>query len=524
MSKNWSGIFALLVALAFSAKAQTLEFDSEVYQVNEGAGTVTLTVIKTGPATGPISVHYATEDRVELSFATAGSDYTSTSGDLTFAPNETSKQFTVPILEDTAYESAEVFRVVLSNPTGGAAVRHPSTAQVNIFENDPPPTVQFGSTNYDVGEAGGVATLNITKSGATSVRATVYYKTRDGTAKAPSDYTSTGDDLTASVVFEPNETNKEIQIPIRNDGYRETNETFEVFFTVILDAAPGTPATATVTIFDDDPLAEQAPAKALNMSTRASVQTGSRILIGGFIITGDANQMKYVIVRGLGPSLAQNGVPSNAVLLDPVLQVNRADGSVIAINDDWQDDPANPGQLGSTGYKPKDDREAAILVALPAGAYTAFVTGKDQTQGIGLVEVYDLNDQAGPELANISTRGYVGMENDVMVGGFILGGEAGSVRIAIRGLGPSLASSGLNGVLPDPALELIDENGNLLAHNDDWETDSVSAAQLTANGLALPNTKESGIFISLPRGQFTAVMTGKHIGVGLGLIEIYNLK
>jgi hypothetical protein len=91
-------------------------------------------------------------------------------------------------------------------------------------------------------------------------------------------------------------------------------------------------------------------------------------------------------------------------------------------------------------------------------------------------------------------------------------------------LGPSLANSGLNGVLQDPALVLVNENGNPLATNDDWERDPVSAAQLTANGLALPNTKESGIFISLPPGQFTAVMHGKNTGVGIGLIEIYNLK
>jgi hypothetical protein len=165
-----------------------------------------------------------------------------------------------------------------------------------------------------------------------------------------------------------------------------------------------------------------------------------------------------------------------------------------------------------------------FLATLQAGAYTAFVTGKNQTQGIGLVEVYDINGQAPPELANLSTRGYVGQENHVMIAGFILGSEAGSVRIAIRGLGPSLANYGLNHVLPDPALELRNTNGAGIATNDDWQSDALSAAQLTAHGLALPNSKESGIFVTLPPGQYTAILNGKFVGTGIGLVEVYNLK
>ena len=522
MSKHSLGLFAIVVAFGLSARAQTLEFSSEAYNVNEGAGTVTLTVLKTGDAPGPISVHYATENRAEPSFATAGRDYTATSGDLTFAPNETSKQFTVPIVEDTTFENTEVFRVILSNPTGGAAVRAPSTAQVHIVENDAAPRVQFSSPDYAAKEGDGFATLVITKLGATEVGVTAHYKTRDGTATAPSDYTFTGDDLTASVFFEPAEQSKTIQIPLNNDGFVEPTETFQVFFTVVFNGAVGTPDTATVTITDDDPQGAQPPVKALNISTRAHVLTGDRVMIAGFIVTG--NDSKRVILRALGPSLIGNGVPSNAALLDPILQLNRADGTVISANDNWKEDPATVAQITGTQWEPKDDRESVIIVTLPAGTYTAFVKGKGQNGGIALGEVYGTNPNAEAELANISTRGYVGMENDVMIGGFILGHNPGSARIAIRGLGPSLANSGLNGVLQDPAVVLVNENGSPLAGNDDSETDPVSAAQLTANGLALPHPKESGIFISLPPGQFTAVMTGKNIGVGLGLIEIYNLE
>lgn len=523
MKKSSLGLVAVLAALAGSVHAQTLEFSSSVYQVNEGAATVTLTVIKSGTASGTVTVAYATSDNpADPTSAAASQDYMTNTGTLVFGPSETMKQFTVPILEDSIYEGTETFSVTLSNPTGGAAVRDPFTAQVQITENDPQPTVQFSATNYDVNESAGNATLTITKTGTTDAAATVYYKTRDGTAATPPDYTSVGDDLSASVVFEPAETSKDIQIPLHNDAYLEPNETFEVFFTVVLGATPGTPATATVTIIDDDPQGQPPPAKALNISTRASVQTGDRILIGGFIVTG--NQTKYVVLRGLGPSLAQAGVPPNAVLLDPVIQLNRADGTVIAMNDNWKDDPAHQFQFGGTVYEPKDDREALLLVTVQGGAYTVFLTGKNQTQGIGLVEVYDINGKGEPELANLSTRGYVGQENDVMIGGFILGNEPGSVQVAIRGLGPSLANAGLTGVLPDPALELHDANGNLVAANDNWQSDPTSAAQLLAHGLALPDSKEAGLVVTLPPGAFTAILNGKFVGTGIGLVEVYNLK
>ncbi|HKP93535.1 MAG TPA: hypothetical protein VJS88_06535, partial [Chthoniobacterales bacterium] len=318
------------------------------------------------------------------------------------------------------------------------------------------------------------------------------------------------------------ETSKEIEIPIHDDPYLEPNETFQVYFTVVMGGSPGTPGTATVTIIDDDPNGSPPPAKALNISTRAPVQTGERILIGGFIVTGNDN--KHVIIRGLGPSLGQNGIPSNQALQDPVLQLNAADGSVLGVNDNWRDDIATRFQIEGTIYEPKDERESVILAVLEPGAYTVFVTGRNQTQGIGLVEVYDPNGAADAELRNVSTRGQVGQENDVMIAGFILGNENGSVQVAVRGLGPSLSKFGLSHVLPDPALEVHNADGTGFASNDDWESDAVAATQLTAHGLALSDPKESGLFLVLPPGQYTAILHGKNIGAGLGLVEVFNLK
>jgi hypothetical protein len=150
------------------------------------------------------------------------------------------------------------------------------------------------------------------------------------------------------------------------------------------------------------------------------------------------------------------------------------------------------------------------------------MAGKNQTSGLGLVEIYDADQAAASQLANISTRGFVQTGDDVMIGGFILGQGSGGVAVAVRGLGPSLGQAGLIDVLADPSLELHDGNGALLIANDNWQDDPVSAAQLTAHALAPSNSLESGIFITLPPGLFTAILAGKNGGVGLGLVEIYS--
>jgi hypothetical protein len=222
----------------------------------------------------------------------------------------------------------------------------------------------------------------------------------------------------------------------------------------------------------------------------------------------------------MGPSLASAGVPANQVLLDPVLELHGPAG-VIAQNDNWKDSPSR-GLFEGTPFQPNDDREAVIVATVQPGAYTCLLTGKNQTTGVALVETYDIDQTADSELANISTRGFVQTGNNVLIGGFILGG-GGDAQVAVRGLGPSLSQFGLSNTLTDPTIELRNSNGSILISNDNWMDDPASATQLTAHGLALPDTRESGIFTTLPPGQFTAILAGKNGTVGLGLVEVYNV-
>ena len=237
------------------------------------------------------------------------------------------------------------------------------------------------------------------------------------------------------------------------------------------------------------------------------VQTGDGVGIGGFIITGSVP--KQVTVRGLGPSLAGLGVPNP--LVDPILELHGPSGFVTIINDNWRD--SQDECLATPDLRPTNDLESALCgLTLDPGAYTAIVRGQNNGTGIGLVEVYDLGPAAS-KLANISTRAFVGTGATVMIGGFILGGGASS-HIEIFGIGPSLAASGVSGVLADPTLELRDSSGALVASND-------NCGAIFTRPL---DPAEACIDVSLPPGAFTAILAGNDGGTGIGLVEVYHLQ
>ena len=261
----------------------------------------------------------------------------------------------------------------------------------------------------------------------------------------------------------------------------------------------------------------------LNISTRLRVEQGDDALIGGFIITG--TESKKVIIRGIGPSLGAFGIAGT--LQDPTLELH--DGSnnnaVIAFNDNWQD--AQATEIQASGVPPSDPREAAIIRTLPAGRYSAILRGKSDTTGVGLVEVYDLSTATNSQLANLSTRGSVQTKDNVMIGGFIVGGGTGpngtgSEKVAIRALGPSLASAGVKNPLPDPILELHDSNGTGIFADDNWQ--DTQGAEIAASGFAPPDSRESVIIVTIPPGNYSAVVRGKNDSTGIGLVEVYNLQ
>jgi glucose/arabinose dehydrogenase len=258
------------------------------------------------------------------------------------------------------------------------------------------------------------------------------------------------------------------------------------------------------------------PAQALNTSGRSQVGIGENVAISGFIVTGTAS--KRVGVRGLGPSLARFGV-ANA-LADPVVALLRGNGSLVLANDNWKN--TQQTEITNAGLEPSNDKEAALIAMLTPGNYTAILTGKNGGTGVGLAEVYDLDQASDSRLANISTRAYVGTGSNVLVGGFITGNRIGATRIAIRALGPSLAQFGITNPLPDPTLQVFDKNGALLASNDNWQSDANQAGLISSYGLALRNNLESAIAVSLAPGSYTAIVSGKNNQTGVALVEFYD--
>jgi RHS repeat-associated protein len=262
------------------------------------------------------------------------------------------------------------------------------------------------------------------------------------------------------------------------------------------------------------------PSQLLNISTRLPVQTGDNVLIGGFIVTG--TEPKRVIIRAIGPSLAQF---FSGALADPTLELHQSDGTVIT-NDNWkindQTQQSQEAEIRATTIPPQNDLESAIVATLQAGAYTAIVRGKNNGAGIAVVEAYDLNQAANSNLANIATRGFVDTNDNVMIGGFIIGPSGGMrTTLAVRAIGPSLTAFGVPNALQDPTLAIYDANGLITGANDNWRDGQ--PAELERVGLQPNDPRESAVVLSLPPGNYTGVVRGAGDTTGVGLVEVYNI-
>jgi hypothetical protein len=258
----------------------------------------------------------------------------------------------------------------------------------------------------------------------------------------------------------------------------------------------------------------------VNLSTRAFVGTNDNQLIGGFIIQG--TQPATVILRAIGHSLRAAGV--TGPLNDPMLELHNAAGGVIATSDDWPDGP-NAATIASYHLDPSNSHESALLATLNPGNYTVVVHAYDNNDGdltgTGLFELYDLH-KTGGRAGNISTRGQVLSDDDAMIGGFIVGGGQAKA-VVVRGLGPSLAASGIANPLSNPTLELRDASGTTISSNDDW-MDGPDAGTIQTEGLGPANRFESALQAQLNAGSYTVIVRGVNNSTGIGLVEIYDLS
>jgi len=271
----------------------------------------------------------------------------------------------------------------------------------------------------------------------------------------------------------------------------------------------------------------------VNLSTRAHVGTGANIMIAGFVVGGTG--AKPLLIRAVGPALTTfDPVDLNAgvVLANPVLQLTRSDGTVLLANDGWRGDPVIAAAAASAGAfaLPAGSSDAAMVVTLPAGAYTALVTGGNGATGVALVEVYDLDTAAASRLINISTRAQAATGARSLIAGFAVAGP-GACNALIRAVGPSLtafdpADLGPTVVLADPQLALQALGGPVMATNDDWHSDqgaAIAAAAAAVNAFPLgTGSKDAALLSALRPGAYTPIVTGKDGVAGLALVEVYE--
>ncbi len=533
--KRILGFFVLAIAIAgpavsISSQAGTLplgpeagntvQFDPTTYTTSEtpGGSTVTLTITATrfGNPTTSISVNYDTRN----GSATVGTgDYVAAAGTVTFGPGETQKTISITVLDDTTIEGTENFFVDLTNASNASISPSGQTATVTIADDDAgTSTIQFGSATFGAGEGDGTANLTVVRSGGLGFTVSARYDTADQTARGGSDYAQTS----GTVTFAPGQFSKTISIPIFQDALVEDTEAFTVTLSSpSVNAAIGSPATTTVSIFDDDP--PDNTTKLANISTRGSVESGNDVMIAGFIIQGNA--FKQLVLRGLGPSLTALGVAD--AIDDPALSLLDSNGTQLASNDDYATNSASDqAVLADNGLTPQNTHESAIVFTISPGTYTAILRGK--TNGIGTVEVYDVNQTEHARLVNISTRAKVEPgDNGALIAGFIVTappGQPGAAQtVAIRAIGPSLKSFGINNALADPTLDLY-RGSQFIRANDNWQNNTLADQQaLKANGLAPANDKESALITTLDPGSYSAVVRGKGNTTGVALVEVYNV-
>ena len=274
-------------------------------------------------------------------------------------------------------------------------------------------------------------------------------------------------------------------------------------------------ADGTITVKDTALPASQT----VNLSTRMQVLTADKVGIGGFIIAGTAP--KRVLVRALGPSLAQFGL--STLLADPTITLNGPAGFVPIGNDSWQS--SQQGEIIATGLAPGNALEPAIIATLAPGSYTAVLSGANGGTGTGILEIYDLDFAADSKLANISTRAFAGTGNDMLIAGFTVGKESGLDSIVVRGLGPSLSEL-FGQSLYDPTLEVRNADGTIFVATDGWEG-AAGGPEVQNAGLFPPFPLEPVAFLTLAPGAYTALLRPQVTGFpnlpNIALIEVYSL-
>jgi hypothetical protein len=547
-------------------------------------GTVVLnvTVERFGDPDDVLEVTYTTVD----GSARAGEDYISKTDKLRFERGQTQQPITIDLINDRFIEDAEQFSVQLSAPTNETDPANPpqfsprgsSVATVTIADDDSPTsTLQFSASDYTVNEDGGLAEVTVVRSGGIGLEVTVDYVTSNGTATAGSDYTASSGRLT----FRTGETSQPISVPITKDAVSEPTETFTISLSnpsPSFSASVGSPSTATVSIVNVDP----PPPPAITSPGQASGQEGRPF---SYQITATNNPRSYgatgLPANGLSLDTATgliSGTPKSPGRMTLTISATNDGGTgtaplTITIDPAPPEGPVITSPSSATGTQgqpfsyqitatnnPTSFDASGLPIGLFVNRSNGLISGTPSTAGRFDVTLRATNSSgatgtsnldltinpagatptptptptptaspsptASPgappsDLANVSTRARAGTGNDVLIGGMIIQGGAPK-RVIVRAVGPSLEDVGVAGSLADPTLELYDGSGQSIGFNDDWKTGG-QRAEIEQTGVPPGNERESALVMTLPAGNYTAVVRGANGGTGVALVEAYDL-
>ena len=416
-------------------------------------------------------------------------------------PNEDDPPQTVAALMNSTVSNVETLQ-----PDDIAGVRVLYTSPVTM------PTITRSPQNQTV-TVGGAASLSLELGGAAAPASTP-------TQQYAWLFTPTGG--SEEDLF----TLKEAAVPL---GAAQTSDAGA--YRVVVETPNGsvTSSSATLTV---NPVTATAATRLINLSTRAYAGSGDRTLIVGFVITG--NRARRILLRAVGPTLGSMGV--TGMMPDPALNLVNASSQTIATNNDWGDNggaatlPAIFQAAGAFAL-PAGSRDAALVANLPPGLYTALVSANAGTaEGIALVEAYDIDDRSDPtsRLINLSTRGYIGTDANIMIAGLVVAGP-GPRTYLVRGAGDSLQSMGVSGTLDDPTLKLFDAAANVLRFTDDWDSPSFLQPTLQqtfqqVGAFVFTDRQEAAMKLTLNPGIYTLHLTGFNRGTGVGLVEVYEVS
>ncbi|MBE2214694.1 MAG: endo-1,4-beta-xylanase [Opitutaceae bacterium] len=428
--------------------------------------------------------------------STNGTSWNDLADDATYSGTTTA---TLTIGTTTAAMNGHRFRLSGTNTSGTLTTPYPATLTVN----EPP--VITGQPASTTQTAGGSATFAVAATGAELT----YQWKKDGVAVAGA--------MAATLTIP--------SVQAWHAGAYTVTVT-NTFGTVTSDAA-------TLTV----DAAALSDARLLNLSTRALCQTGDNVLIPGFYIEGAGT--KRLLMRAVGPELTRFGVASP--LPDPVMVLKRFDATAdayvdVATNDNWGDN-ANWQEIRDTAASlyafslTTGSNSAALLMDLSAGGYTIVASGKGDSTGVSIVELYEANgDAEATRLVNISNRGFVGVGSEIMIPGFVVS-DSGPRTFLVRAVGPTLARFGITGFLPDPWFEIYKRRpgtatDDLLLTNDTWgengDTETLRQAALTVRAFRLNDgSTDAALVVTLPPGSYTVNAKGKDSGTGVALVEVY---